>query len=124
MCAKIRDGRRKYRGAYLTHVDGHPVFSLSDAERLLSKARDTSPKSTAPHLTLVVSPDVPPSNADVAPCTLQLRLDQFCTVINTLCKLGEGTAMPDDVVMPVKEFEIHVCSLASPEDTDLGTKWK
>jgi hypothetical protein len=89
-CAKIRDWKRKYRCAYLVKIDGQPVFSLSDAARLLSKSRDTAPSSATPHLTLVVAPDTPPSKADAAPGTPQLRLDQFCTVIHALYELGKA----------------------------------
>jgi hypothetical protein len=88
------------------------------------KACDASPSSNTPHFTLVVAPDAPPSKADAAPGTPQLRLDRFRTVIHTLYELGEGTSMPNDAVTPDDELESLVCSLISPEGTAPGTTWK
>jgi hypothetical protein len=85
--SKIKDWRRKYRGAYIVEVDTHPVFTVEDVTRLLSAVRDISPHNTAPLFTVVFDPDTPSSKT--TPDT-----GMFRTPISTLYEIGEGKKMP------------------------------
>jgi hypothetical protein len=123
-CSKIRDWRRKYRGAYIIQIDDNPVFSLSDAKLLLIKARDLAPQSETHHLTLIVAPDTPPSVSDAALGTPRLGLDHFRTVIHALYEMGEGHAMPEAAEIPQQELETLACAIYLPDGMVPGSKWR
>jgi hypothetical protein len=97
--SKIKDWRRKYRGAYIVEVDTHPVFTAKDATRLLSDVRDSAPQNAAPVFTVVFAPDTPPSKTTPDTGIPHLQMAQFRTAISASYEIGEGKKIPVMLLM-------------------------
>jgi hypothetical protein len=83
-CRKIRDWRRKYKGAYIFQINGHPVFSEASALQQLTKIVKLAPTLSTPMLELIVTPGSPILHLHSSTSTPGLQLDQFRTFIHAL----------------------------------------
>jgi hypothetical protein len=120
--SKIKDWRRKYRGAYIVEVDKNPVFSADDASRLLRAVRDATPHRSDPTFTVILAPDAPPSKASPDTGIPQLHMSQFRTAISALYEIGEGHKVPDGV-LDDDEVMSTAINIISAGDVRPGTKW-
>jgi hypothetical protein len=120
--SRIKDWRRKYRGAYIVEIDKKPVFSADGASQHLRAVRDDAPHRAAPTFTIVLAPDVPSTKVNPDTGIPHLQMAQFRTAISALYELGEGQPIPagaldDDNVLTT------AINLISDGDVRPGTKW-
>jgi hypothetical protein len=119
--AKIRDWRRKFKGAYIVEIDNPPVFTKDEATQLLCVVSDMAHRKTKPTFNVVLAPDHPPLKAKINDGIPRLQMDQFCTAISALCEIWEGRKMRDDEIPHDGEllYAINVVNIA-PQPV---TKW-
>jgi hypothetical protein len=122
-CSKIRDWRRKYKGAYVVQINGCPVFSESSALQQLARVVKSAPTASTPMLELIVAPDTPPSRLHPSADTPRLQLDQFRTVINTLYEVGEVIPMPAAEIPTSDQLEDLVYNITVSDGMVPGSKW-
>jgi hypothetical protein len=120
--SKIKDWRRKYRGAYIVEVDTHPVFTTEDATRLLSAVRDSAPHITVPIFTFFLDHNTLPSKATTDMGIPHLQMAQFRTAISALYEIGEGKKMPRDA-LDGKDAMSTAINVILDGEIRLGTKW-
>jgi hypothetical protein len=120
--SKIRDWRRKYRGAYLVKVDKQPVFTKTDVERLLNTARDAARHNPDPHVEIILAPDTPATSSPPATGLPQLQMDQFRTAISVLYELGEGRKLRKEEIPDDGELSDAICTVVDATMKP-GSKW-
>jgi hypothetical protein len=120
--SKIKDWRRKYRGAYIVEVDTNPVFTAEDATRLISAVRDSAPHNAAPVFTVVLAPDTPPSKTTPETGIPHLQMAQFRAAISALYEIGEGKKMPCDALDGDDVLSTAI-NVISDGEIRPGTKW-
>jgi hypothetical protein len=120
--SKIRDWRRKYRGAYLVEVDKQPVFTKTDAGRLLNTARDAARHNTDPHVEIILAPDTLDTPSPPVTDIPQLQMDQFRTAISVLYELGEGRKLRKEEIPDDGELSDAICTVVDATMKP-GPKW-
>jgi hypothetical protein len=104
---RIRNGRRRYTGAFLVAINAQPIFSMDDAMAAFTLARhDTS----AMEITITLSPEQQPSMCDLRkPYTFGINQLHAIAAV----RFGSSTTDP---LAPLSDDELNllIASLSTP----------